>query len=130
MSEPELARQTLRRCRDLGLGVAIDDFGTGYSSLSYLSSLPITALKIDRSFVQALPGQSSGQEHRTHDHQARRRARHSGSREGIEHRLEAELLAAMGCRYGQGYLFAKPMPLEEACRFARSWRPAERARVA
>ena len=118
MSEPELARQTLRRCRDLGLGVAIDDFGTGYSSLSYLSTLPITALKIDRSFVQALPSQASGKNIVRTIIRLADELGIPAVAEGIEHRREAELLAAMGCRYGQGYLFAKPMPLEDICRFA------------
>ncbi|WP_307023524.1 putative bifunctional diguanylate cyclase/phosphodiesterase [Streptomyces canus] len=99
---------------DLGIRFAIDDFGTGYSSLSYLREFPISILKIDKSFVDKL-GRSSEQyalvEGITH------LADTLGLTviaEGVEDVRQQELLISMGCRLGQGYLFAKPVSAEEA----------------
>ncbi len=103
----------LRRLRDLGISLAIDDFGTGYSSLSYLSRLPVSSLKIDRSFVTGLAEQSS-------DTAILRAivglARTMGLElcaEGIELAVQRAKLAELGCSLGQGYLFAPPMPAED-----------------
>lgn len=93
----------------LGVGIAIDDFGTGYSSLSYLREFPISLLKIDKSFIDGLghsPQQYALVEGIT------RIADTLGVQviaEGIEHTDQRDLLAAMGCPLGQGYLFAHPM---------------------
>ncbi|MFE4393909.1 putative bifunctional diguanylate cyclase/phosphodiesterase [Streptomyces sp. CB02056] len=93
----------------LGVGIAIDDFGTGYSSLSYLREFPISLLKIDKSFIDGLghsPQQYALVEGIT------RIADTLGVQviaEGIEHPDQRDLLAAMGCPLGQGYLFAHPM---------------------
>ncbi|MEU1475400.1 EAL domain-containing protein [Streptomyces sp. NPDC005760] len=99
---------------DLGIRFAIDDFGTGYSSLSYLREFPISILKIDKSFVDQL-GRSTEQyalvEGITH------LADTLGLTviaEGVEDVRQQELLISMGCRLGQGYLFAKPVRAEEA----------------
>ncbi|MFD7581861.1 EAL domain-containing protein [Kitasatospora sp. NPDC059817] len=99
---------------DLGVGIAIDDFGTGYSSLSYLREFPISILKIDKSFIDGLglsPQQYALVEGIT------RIADTLGVRviaEGIEHPEQRDLLAAMGCPLGQGYLFAHPMTAPQA----------------
>jgi diguanylate cyclase (GGDEF)-like protein/PAS domain S-box-containing protein len=99
---------------DLGIRFAIDDFGTGYSSLSYLREFPISILKIDKSFIDQL-GRSTEQyalvEGITH------LADTLGLTviaEGVEEVRQQELLISMGCRLGQGYLFAKPVSAEEA----------------
>lgn len=98
----------------LGVGLAIDDFGTGYSSLSYLREFPISLLKIDKSFIDGLglsPQQYALVEGIT------RIADTLGVQviaEGIEHSDQRDLLAAMGCPLGQGYLFAHPMDGERA----------------
>ena len=98
----------------MGVRVALDDFGTGYSSLSHLSALPIDRLKIDRSFVSALSagsnetavvraivllGQSLGK---------------AIVAEGIESESQFAQLREMGCTYGQGYHFGRPLSAEEA----------------
>ncbi|MGW3228294.1 EAL domain-containing protein [Kitasatospora sp. NPDC001095] len=94
---------------DLGVGIAIDDFGTGYSSLSYLREFPISLLKIDKSFIDGLghsPQQYALVEGIT------RIADTLGVQviaEGIETPDQRDLLTAMGCPLGQGYLFAHPM---------------------
>ncbi|MEU1852524.1 EAL domain-containing protein [Streptomyces sp. NPDC019990] len=99
---------------DLGIRIAIDDFGTGYSSLSYLREFPISILKIDKSFVDKLgrsPEQYALVEGITH------LAETLGLTviaEGVEDVRQQESLISMGCRFGQGYLFAEPVSAEEA----------------
>ncbi|GAA2991242.1 hypothetical protein GCM10010519_26070 [Streptomyces lactacystinicus] len=110
----------------LGVGIAIDDFGTGYSSLSYLREFPISLLKIDKSFIDGLghsPQQYALVEGIT------RIADTLGVQviaEGIEHADQRDLLAAMGCPLGQGYLFAHPMDSPQARALVRrtSYEPA------
>ncbi|MFE4518683.1 putative bifunctional diguanylate cyclase/phosphodiesterase [Kitasatospora sp. NPDC056783] len=110
----------------LGVGIAIDDFGTGYSSLSYLREFPISLLKIDKSFIDGLghsPQQYALVEGIT------RIADTLGVQviaEGIEHADQRDLLAAMGCPLGQGYLFARPMDSRQARALVRrtSYEPA------
>ena len=96
----------------LGVRLAIDDFGTGYSSLSYLRQFPIDILKIDRSFVAGLDG--------TEDASALVRSilglsatlRLETVAEGIETSEQREALHSLGADRGQGYLFARPLPVE------------------
>jgi EAL domain-containing protein (putative c-di-GMP-specific phosphodiesterase class I) len=126
MANPDGAARILADLRSRGLGVAIDDFGTGYSSLSYLATLPITTLKIDRSFVLAL---ADSRVNARIVQTILRLADELGIAavaEGIEDSLTAETLNRMGCTYGQGYHFAKPLPFAEfvAWAAARSAAPA------
>jgi EAL domain-containing protein (putative c-di-GMP-specific phosphodiesterase class I) len=99
----------MHELKELGIRIAIDDFGTGYSALSYLRDLPIDILKIDKSFVDRL-GPSKAQfalvEGIIHF------ASTLGIQiiaEGIENRMQREILYSLGCPYGQGFLFAEPM---------------------
>jgi EAL domain-containing protein (putative c-di-GMP-specific phosphodiesterase class I) len=91
--------------------LAIDDFGTGYSSLSYLRRFPIDMLKIDKAFVDGI---GRGREDTALAHAIVKLSHtlqlHSVA-EGIEHAGQAAHLAAPGCRDGQGYLFARPLPV-------------------
>jgi EAL domain-containing protein (putative c-di-GMP-specific phosphodiesterase class I) len=99
----------LRTLRQLGVRVAIDDFGTGYSSLSYLRQMPVDVLKIDKSFVDDIA--DSRQQHALVNAIVTM-ARDLGLAvvaEGIEEPEQLALLVGMGCPYGQGYLFAKPI---------------------
>ncbi len=101
----------LQRLREhLGTRIAIDDFGTGYSSLSYLKRLPIDALKVDRSFVQDIPEDSSDMEI-TSAVIAMARALHKDViAEGVETPAQLEYLQSQGCGFGQGYLLGRPAP--------------------
>lgn len=122
MRDPERAGLALDTCRALGMGVAIDDFGTGYSSLSYLSTLPVTTLKVDRSFVRPMLDKPTS---RRIVHTILRLAEELGIpavAEGIEHEAEAAALTGMGCEYGQGYLFGRPAPLRPTLDLAAEWR--------
>ncbi|MDR7035283.1 MULTISPECIES: EAL domain-containing protein [Methylobacterium] len=125
MRDPGSAADALTLCRASGMGIAIDDFGTGYSSLSYLSTLPITTLKVDRAFVRAMLSEPRD---RKIVQTILRLADEIGIpvvAEGIEEREEAVALAAMGCAYGQGYLFGRPVPLPETLALIRSWNGME-----
>ncbi|MFB7588594.1 aminotransferase class I/II-fold pyridoxal phosphate-dependent enzyme [Streptomyces sp. NPDC056169] len=120
LTETVLMRQdtqistTMAALKDLGVSIAIDDFGTGFSSLSYLREFPIDILKVDKSFIDDIttdPQQVALVEGIV------RIADVLGLMvvaEGIEHEEQRELLAEMGCRYGQGYLFARPMTAHQA----------------
>ena len=95
------------------MSVSIDDFGTGHSSLAYLTTLPADTIKIDRSFIQQLDSGSIG-EHVTETVIALgRRFNFAVVAEGIETRQQQARLVKMGCLIGQGFLFAKPMPVDD-----------------
>jgi EAL domain-containing protein (putative c-di-GMP-specific phosphodiesterase class I) len=107
------ALEVLEGLRALGVSISMDDFGTGYSSLSYLHSFPIDVLKIDRSFVGRMTeGEQPLQIVRTIIELARV-LKIDVIAEGIETGEQYHRLCKLGCRYGQGYLFARPMPAEE-----------------
>jgi EAL domain-containing protein (putative c-di-GMP-specific phosphodiesterase class I) len=99
--------------RALGMGVEIDDFGTGYSSLAYLGKLPMTALKIDRTFVTAM-SRSAGD--RTIISTIISLAHLLGLSvvaEGVETVAQRDMLRNLGCTRMQGYLFSRPLPAGE-----------------
>jgi EAL domain-containing protein (putative c-di-GMP-specific phosphodiesterase class I) len=114
MQNPELAQRLLGELKGLGVKLCLDDFGTGYSSLSYLHQFPIDVLKVDRSFVAGmLDGAGKGRIVET----IVRLARQLGLgvvAEGVESAAQRDRLRAMGCELAQGYLFARPMPWDEA----------------
>ncbi|MGE8064633.1 putative bifunctional diguanylate cyclase/phosphodiesterase [Pseudomonas sp. NPDC089569] len=109
------AEQVLRNSlalRNAGVHLAMDDFGTGYSSLGRLRSLQFHKLKIDRSFVAMLPGSTAEQEIVRATLSIARALGLQAIAEGIETREQLAFLQAEGCTEGQGYWFARPMPLE------------------
>jgi len=116
------AKEILGRLRDLGMCIALDDFGTGYSSLAYLMNFPINTLKVDRSFVATM----------TESDQSMKVVRCIAGLaqsmelntvcEGIETEEQLRLLKELGFAYGQGYLFSKPMPADQAVAFADAHR--------
>ncbi|RKE16888.1 bifunctional diguanylate cyclase/phosphodiesterase [Streptomyces sp. TLI_171] len=107
-------RSDMQELTSLGVGIAIDDFGTGYSSLSYLREFPITTLKIDKTFIDGLG--NSPQQHALVEGIARIADTLGVTviAEGIETTVQRDLLAAMGCPLGQGYLFGRPMTAAQA----------------
>ena len=105
---------------DLGLTLALDDFGTGYSSLSYLKRLPIARLKIDRSFVDDLPGNA---EDAAVTSAALSLARDLGMQvvaEGVETQAQRQYLAERGCHALQGYLFSRPLTVDAFAHWIRA----------
>jgi diguanylate cyclase (GGDEF)-like protein/PAS domain S-box-containing protein len=104
----------LAALRALGVRLAIDDFGTGYSSLSYLRHMPIDVLKIDKSFIDDMVASA---QQRAVVAAIVRLAETLDLRvvaEGVEEQAHRDLLQRMGCPYGQGFLFARPLPEREA----------------
>jgi EAL domain-containing protein (putative c-di-GMP-specific phosphodiesterase class I) len=107
-----IALEVLGSLRRLGVSLLLDDFGTGYSSLNHLHSFPFDVLKIDRSFVDRMTqGDPPLQIVRTIIELARVLGLDVVA-EGIETREQYRLLRQLGCRFGQGYLFARPLSAE------------------
>jgi EAL domain-containing protein (putative c-di-GMP-specific phosphodiesterase class I) len=125
MKEPLRAIAALRACRELGLGIAIDDFGTRYSSLSYLSALPITTIKIDRSFVRSMTQEPTSRKIIQMILRLAEELDRPVVAEGIEYAHEERLLADFGCAFAQGYLFGRPAPLEQTLALARAWQASD-----
>ena len=104
--------RTLEQLRNIGIQLAIDDFGTGHSSFLYLKNLPVDELKIDKEFIQDL---SVGSKEEMILESIIRLAIKLGLKvtaEGVETTLQADILTRLGCQQLQGYLLAKPMPVE------------------
>ncbi len=119
MADPGRAATVLARLRALGVRVAIDDFGTGYSSLALLHRLPVDTLKIDKSFVQPLPGGDGERAIVTCIAGLGRALGLDVVAEGVETPAMRAAVAAAGCGEAQGYLFARPLPAAEVEGWAR-----------
>jgi diguanylate cyclase len=129
MTDVEGSIRALERLTDLGVAVSLDDFGTGYSSLSHLRRLPLTKLKIDRSFIQELnTNAGSAQIVRAivslgHNLNLRVIA------EGVESAEQLGFLREVGCDKYQGYFFSRPVPPEEFVRLVMANRASCGLRV-
>ncbi|MDA0305124.1 MAG: EAL domain-containing protein [Proteobacteria bacterium] len=109
---PEETIRTLKQLKKLGASVSIDDFGTGYSSLSYLTRFPLDTLKIDRAFVTHLPDDKNAVAIvRAISSMAKNLNLHIVA-EGVETNDQVSFLHELGCHTGQGYLFSKPVAVE------------------
>jgi EAL domain-containing protein (putative c-di-GMP-specific phosphodiesterase class I) len=106
------ATDIMKDLRKLGITFAIDDFGTGYSSLGYLHALPVSTVKIDRTFVSALYDLESTRPLVTTIVQLARSLGLEVVAEGVETEDQFRLLQKLGCDYFQGYLFSRPQPAE------------------
>ncbi len=103
-------RTTLTRLQQRGISISLDDFGTGYASLVHLQTMPVDEIKIDRSFVSGLGTASNGGEIVRAMIGLAEAMGMTTVAEGIEDSREALMLASLGCEYGQGFLFGRPMP--------------------
>ena len=116
----DLVEQYFLALKERRIGIAIDDFGTGFSSLSYLDRLPADRIKIDRAFVNALDNGDPGARGARIAEMVVPLGRRLGMKvlaEGIETEAQALRLRELGCDDGQGFLYARPMPLDELKRW-------------
>jgi PAS domain S-box-containing protein/diguanylate cyclase (GGDEF)-like protein len=109
----ETAHKVFYQLQAYGFTSSVDDFGTGYSSLSYLQQLPVSEIKIDRSFISNMHETATLAIVRTII-QLAENLNMTAVAEGVETEKQREILIALGCKIAQGYLFYRPMPLDEA----------------
>ncbi len=110
----ENAVSTLTALRNMGVTLSIDDFGTGYSSLSYLATLPIDALKVDRSFIERMNRDGEGSEIVKAIFKLGQALSKQVFAEGIETGAQLTLLQELGCEFGQGFLLSRPVDAARA----------------
>jgi diguanylate cyclase (GGDEF)-like protein len=113
MQDPEEAITTLHRLKNMGVRISVDDFGAGYSSLNYLKRVPLDALKIDRSFVMNLATSSSDEAIIKAIIALAHSLKLKVIAEGVETEEQLSLLRELGCDEIQGFLFSRPLPVEE-----------------
>jgi diguanylate cyclase (GGDEF)-like protein/PAS domain S-box-containing protein len=128
MVDPERARDTLIRLREMGIKLSIDDFGTGYSSLAYLRHLPVDEVKIDRSFVSTMTADRSSAAIVRSTIELGHNLGFRVVAEGVEDGQVYEQLAQLGCDTAQGFGIARPMPAAdfETWLAASAWSAAPR----
>ncbi|GAB6036682.1 GGDEF and EAL domain-containing protein [Fundidesulfovibrio butyratiphilus] len=117
MTNPDLAAERIRQLKDAGVRVCIDDFGTGYSSLSHLQSLPIDTLKVDKTFVGKMDRNPKKRKLVRSVVNLAHNLRLNVVAEGIEMREQWSMLKALDCESGQGFLFSRPLPLDDVLKF-------------
>ena len=120
MGNDVAAAASLRSIRDLGVEISIDDFGTGYSSLSRLHSLPISTLKIDRSFIDGMTDDVNKTEIVSTIISLAQTLRLKVIAEGVETEQQAKLLQSLRCDEIQGFLVARPMPPDEVANWLQA----------
>ncbi|HET7689988.1 MAG TPA: EAL domain-containing protein [Nocardioidaceae bacterium] len=120
MADPERARATLEKLRVIGVHAAIDDFGTGYSSLGYLTKLPLSTLKLDRTFVEHITDDASALTIASTVVHLATSLHLSTIAEGVETAEQALLLRGLGCDAGQGYLWSPALSLGDLEEFVVS----------
>jgi diguanylate cyclase (GGDEF)-like protein len=113
ITDPRASLRTLLALHEMGITLSIDDFGTGYSSLAYLKKLPVSELKIDKSFVQHMADSPQDRKIVQSVIDLSHNLELSVVAEGIESQQILDMLIGMGCDYGQGYYIGKPMPIGE-----------------
>jgi diguanylate cyclase (GGDEF)-like protein/PAS domain S-box-containing protein len=109
--------EALEALHDIGIKLSVDDFGTGYSSLSKLKHFPIDTIKIDRSFVHDIPGNTEGEAIVTAIIALARSMKLEVVAEGVESTAQREFLQSQGCNDAQGYLFEQPLTAAEIGQF-------------
>ena len=113
MEDVDQAIDTLQQLKILGVRVAIDDFGTGYSSFSSLKHLPVDRIKIDRSFIRDLETNQNDRQIVQGLISMSHKLELSVVAEGVEFTTQQALLETYGCDFAQGFLFSRPVPIEQ-----------------
>ena len=112
MQDPARTAELLRRLRQHGVALAVDDFGTGYSSLAYLKQLPLSCLKLDRSFVMDIEHDANDAAICTATIQMAHSLGLAVVAEGVETGMQLEFLRRLGCDTVQGYFISRPLPAD------------------
>jgi EAL domain-containing protein (putative c-di-GMP-specific phosphodiesterase class I) len=113
ISQSHPAVSIIHDLRALGVAIHLDDFGTGYSSLSYLHRIPLDAIKIDRAFTSAIDSENLSREVVRAILGLVRVVGVEAIAEGVNSESQVEVLRELGCEYAQGYLFSRPLPVDE-----------------
>ncbi|MEA1989695.1 MAG: EAL domain-containing protein [Pseudomonadota bacterium] len=113
MNNPNRWIRLLKALQEMQFKISIDDFGTGYSSLSYLKKLPVNQLKIDKSFIDDVPHDEDDNAITSSIVSLAQAMKLETVAEGIETVEQLEFLTELGCHQAQGYLFSRPLPLDE-----------------
>lgn len=121
MEDPERNLEILRALRDLQIRLSIDDFGTGYSSLAYLKKLPVSAIKIDQSFVADMTHTSDSAIIVQSTIELAHNLGLKVIAEGVENQITWDLLAGYGCDEAQGFFISPGMPAEDIQKWTRAW---------
>jgi diguanylate cyclase (GGDEF)-like protein len=116
-------RQPLTDLRKLGMSIALDDFGTGYSSMQHLSELLINKIKIDKSFIRPLGQPKQNTKILRSILGLAKSLGMKTTAEGIEHKPQAAELYQLGCHYGQGYLYSRPISRLACLALIEKWNP-------
>ena len=119
MKNPDKSIKVLEQLKNLGASIAIDDFGTGYSSLTYLKRLPISKLKIDKSFVDNLPNDTEDAAITKMIINLCESLNLNVIAEGVENEEQKEFLLKSGCDLIQGYLYSRPLSVENMTLFLK-----------
>jgi len=120
LENSDVVLDNMRALKKMGVKILLDDFGTGYSSLSYLHRFPMDVLKIDRSFIENVYERGNHQAIIKTIIDLAANLNMATVGEGIENEADADLLRSMGCIYGQGYYYYKPLPGDEIEKFLLS----------
>ena len=128
MTDPRRAMAILTKLSQIGVRLSVDDFGTGYSSLAYLKQLPVSALKIDKSFVMTMSEDDGNAMIVQSTIDLGHNLGLQVVAEGVESEKVYSELARLGCDYGQGYFLSRPLPAPKMTRwlevFSRPWSPS------
>ena len=119
MKDIDFAVSQMQELRDIGLKLAMDDFGTGYSSLSYIQKMPITLLKLDKSFITLIEDDNVAREIVSAIIKIAKSKRINTIAEGVETEGQLKILEELGCDFIQGFLFEKPMCAAELTDYLR-----------
>ena len=123
MHNVEGAIATMNKLHAMGVSLSLDDFGTGYSSMQYLKHFPLDVLKVDQSFVRGIPGHPEDIAIVKSIISMAHTLNLKVVAEGVEHQAQADFLAENGCDQSQGYLYSKPLPIDDLVDFLN--RPAK-----
>jgi EAL domain-containing protein (putative c-di-GMP-specific phosphodiesterase class I) len=123
MDDTEASQLALRALKALGTSIYLDDFGTGYSSLAYLKKFPLDGLKIDRSFINDLPGDTDDEAITSAILALSKALRLGVVAEGVETREQFNFLRDAGCQVAQGYLFSRPLVFTDFLSWLQRTRP-------